>query len=176
MLYAFRAALPPAVVALLNTTPTRYLSVSNVDTTKVAGRILWEQIHGSTGTNVEYKLRAAHPDLSVFAIDHVYGGLFTDRETMAGAKLGRMNMSLFAIACLRVQRGAEAQLRGHVLGLRKVWEDDAWRSGLHADTQDATRWLVSDEGCAWVLGKIDGLVEALDGKPRTAFAPVKAKI
>jgi hypothetical protein len=176
MLYAFRAALPPAVVALLNTTPTRYLSVSNVDTTKDAGRILWGRIHGSTGTNVESKLKVAHPDLAAFTIDHVYGGLFTDRENVAGAKLGGVNMSLFAIACLRAQRGAEAQLRGHVLGLRKMWEDDAWRSNLCADTEDATRWLVSDEGCAWALETIDGLVGALSEGQRSARAPFKAKI
>jgi hypothetical protein len=128
------------------------------------------------GINVDYKLEAAHPHLSAFVIEHVYDGLFTDRETVAGAKLGGVNMSLFAIACLRAQRGAEAQLRGHVLGFRKVWEDDAWTSDLHADTEDATRWLVSDEGCTWVLRMIEGLVEALGEELRTAVAPVKAKI
>ena len=62
-------------------------------------------------------------------------------------------MSLAAIACLRAQQGVGPQLLGHVRGLKKAWEDDSWKSEPHIGAGDGIRWLVSDEGCTWLLKK-----------------------
>ena len=140
------------------------------------GRALWKQIHRPLDTKLEHKLAQAHPDLPVFIVHNVYGGLFADPERVTGAMLGRIATSLCAIACLRAQQGVGPQLLGHVRGLKKAWEDGSWKSDPHAGEEHAVRWLVSDEGCIWVLQKIDELVEALNEGQGGTFAPTRPKL
>jgi hypothetical protein len=178
MLDAFRTSLPFPIACLLRNTPWRSQSVPGVESrrTAVAGRKLWEQIHHPTHAHVERMLEAAHPDLPGVVVDNVYGGIFADPADPTGTTIGRITLSLFAIACLRAQQRAGSQLLGHILGLKKAWDDGSWMSDPHAGTEDAVQWLVSDEGCIWVLTKVDQLVEALGEGEVGTFGPVSAKI
>lgn len=176
MLRTFSSSLPWYVTFLLSSVTSRSLNVANVESTKTAGRTLWKQIHYPTDTELEYKLEAAHPDLPNFMIESVYGGLFANPDRGMGTEVGRISTSLFAIACLRAQQGARPQLLGHICGLRKAWEDGSWKTEPHAGTEDAIRWLASDEGCIWVLEMIDQLIKALGEGYGSTFAPMRAKI
>ena len=140
------------------------------------GRALWKQTHRPLHTKLEHKLAQAHPDLPVFIVHNVYGGLFADIGRVRGVAIGRIAISLCAIACLRAQQGVGPQLLGHIRGLKKAWEDGSWKSEPCADTEQAIGWLVSDEGCIWVLQKIDELVEALSEGQGSTFAPIKATL
>ena len=90
--------------------------------------------------------------------------------------MGRITTSLIAITCLRAQQGVGPQVLSHVFGLRKAWEDGTWKQEPEAGEEEGIRWLVSDEGCTWVLEKVDELVEALGGGQGSTFAPIKAKL
>ena len=78
-------------------------------------------------------------------------------------------MSLTAIASLRAQGDADAQLRGHFRGLSRAGDDGTWRGDPDIGSEESVRWLTSDEGRMWVLGKVDEVVEVLhqarQGKP-----------
>jgi hypothetical protein len=176
MLNAFRASLPTSIASSLNTTPTRYPDASNIESINSRGRALWDKIYRPLETKLESKLGEAHPDLPVFIINNEYGGLFTDPERSTGATVGRITTSLIAITCLRAQQGVGPQVLSHIFGLRKSWEDGSWETEPQAGDKEAIKWLVSDEGCAWVLQKTDELVEALGGGQGSTFAPVKAKL
>ena len=176
MLSAFRASLPLCIGSSLDAKPSRCLHVSNIESVNARGRALWKQIHRPLDTKLEHKLAQAHPDLPVFIVHNVYGGLFADPERVTGAMLGRIATSLCAIACLRAQQGVGPQLLGHVRGLKKAWEDGSWKSDPHAGEEHAARWLASDEGCIWVLQKIDELVEALNEGQGSTFAPTRPKL
>jgi hypothetical protein len=176
MLNAFRAGIPPSIASSLNTTPTRSPSPSNIEDTNTRGRALWDAIYRPLETKLIDKLGDAHPDLPVFIINQEYGGLFTDPPNKPGAKVGRVTTSLVAITCLRAQQGVGPQVLSHVFGLRKGWEDGTWKDEPEAGSEEGIRWLVSDEGCTWVLEKVDELVEALGGGSGSTFAPVKAKL
>lgn len=176
MLNAFRAALPAAVAASLNTTPSRLPTQANVDAINARGQALWESIYRPLAKKLEDKLADAHPDLPVFIISSEYGALFSDPPRSAGADVGRITTSLVAIACLRAQQGVGPQVLSHVFGLRKAWDDGTWKSEPQAGDEEAIRWLVSDEGCTWVLEKVDELVAALGGGEGSTFAPFKAKL
>ncbi|KAF3003692.1 dolichyl-P-Man:Man(5)GlcNAc(2)-PP-dolichol alpha-1,3-mannosyltransferase [Curvularia kusanoi] len=176
MLNAFRAALPQDVYARLNTTPTRYPDASNVEQINKRGRGLWDKIYKPLNEKLESKLGEAHPDLPVFIINTEYGGLFTDPERSVGASVGRITTSLIAITCLRAQQGVGPQVLSHVFGLRKALGDGSWKDEPAAGSEEAIRWLASDEGCTWILEKTDELVEALGGGQGSTFAPFKAKL
>jgi hypothetical protein len=176
MLNAFRAALPQDVFARLNTTPTRYPDASNVEHINKRGRGLWDKIYKPLNEKLEAKLGEAHPDLPVFIINTEYGGLFTDPERSVGASVGRITTSLIAITCLRAQQGVGPQVLSHVFGLRKALDDGSWRDEPAAGSEEAIRWLASDEGCAWIWQKTDELVEVLGGGQGSTFAPVRAKL
>ncbi|KAL6702563.1 dolichyl-P-Man:Man(5)GlcNAc(2)-PP-dolichol alpha-1,3-mannosyltransferase [Coniothyrium glycines] len=176
MLNAFRAELPASVVASLNTQPTRFPDASNVEATNKRGRELWNAIYRPLETKLEHKLGEAHPDLPVFIINSEYGGLFTDPPRSTGATVGRITTSLVAITCLRAQQGVGPQVLSHVFGLRKALEDGTWKQEPAAGDEEGIRWLASDEGCTWILHKVDELVAALGGGDGTTFAPVKAKL
>jgi hypothetical protein len=176
MLNAFRASLPTSIASSLNTTPTRYPDASNIESINSRGRALWDKIYRPLETKLENKLGEAHPDLPVFIINNEYGGLFTDPERSTGATVGRITTSLIAITCLRAQQGVGPQVLSHIFGLRKSWEDGSWKTEPEAGEKEAIEWLVSDEGCSWVLQKTDELVEVLGGGQGSTFAPVKAKL
>lgn len=176
MLNAFRASLPPAIVSALSTAPTRLPTPSNVSSINTRGRALWDSIYRPLSQKLEAKLADAHPDLPVFIISSEYGALFSDPPRATGGNVGRVTTSLVAIACLRAQQGVGPQVLSHVFGLRKAWEDGSWRDDGGAGEEEGVRWLVSDEGCVWVLEKVDEVVEALGGGRGSTFAPVRAKL
>ncbi|KAF2845499.1 hypothetical protein T440DRAFT_407931 [Plenodomus tracheiphilus IPT5] len=176
MLNAFRAELPSSIASSLNTQPTRMPEPSNIESINKRGRALWDAIYRPLETKLEHKLGDAHPDLPVFIINNEYGGLFTDPPRKAGATVGRITTSLIAITCLRAQQGVGPQVLSHVFGLRKAWEDGTWKQEPQAGEEEGIKWLVSDEGCTWVLEKVDELVAALGGGQGSTFAPVKAKL
>ncbi|KZM24029.1 dolichyl-P-Man:Man(5)GlcNAc(2)-PP-dolichol alpha-1,3-mannosyltransferase [Ascochyta rabiei] len=176
MLNAFRASLPGDVYSKLNTTPTRYPDASNIEQINARGRGLWDKIYRPLHEKLESKLGEAHPDLPVFIINNEYGGLFTDPERSTGATVGRITTSLIAITCLRAQQGVGPQVLSHVYGLRKALGDGSWKDEPAAGSEEAIKWLLTDEGCTWVLEKTDQLVEALGGAQGSTFAPVKAKL
>ncbi|KAK3202816.1 hypothetical protein GRF29_154g814862 [Pseudopithomyces chartarum] len=176
MLNAFRAELPPSVASSLNTRPSRLPTQANVDSINARGQALWKSIYRPLAEKLENKLADAHPDLPVFIISSEYGALFTDPERSTGIHVGRVTTSLCAIACLRAQQGVGPQVLSHVFGLRKAWDDGTWKTEPQAGDEEAVKWLVSDEGCTWVLEKVDEVVEALGGAQGSTFAPVKAKL
>jgi hypothetical protein len=176
MLNEFYASLPPCIMHSLNTTPSRYLHPFNVESMNTRGRALWKQMHYPVDKKLEHKLAHAHPDLSIYIIHSVYGGLFTNPENLKCARIGRITMSLSAIACLRAQHGVGPQLLGHFRGLKKTWKDESWKSEPHVGGDEAIRWFVSDEGCIWVLEKIDELSKALSVGQGSTFAPIAAKL
>lgn len=176
MLNAFRSSLPASVVSSLSTTPTRYLDPSNIQSINDRGRKLWDSIYRPLENKLESKLADAHPDLPVFIISGEYGALFTDPPRSTGANVGRITTSLVAIACLRAQQGVGPQVLSHVFGLRKAFEDGTWKDEPAAGEDEGIRWLVGDEGCTWVLQKVDEVVEALGGGQGSTFAPFKAKL
>ncbi|CAI9634310.1 hypothetical protein GT037_011126 [Alternaria burnsii] len=176
MLNAFRAELPSSVASSLNTKPTRFPDPSNIEHINKRGRALWDAIYRPLETKLEHKLGDAHPDLPVFIINNEYGGLFTDPPRREGATVGRITTSLIAITCLRAQQGVGPQVLSHVFGLRKAWEDGTWKQEPEAGQEEGIKWLVSDEGCTWILEKVDELVEALGGGQGSTFAPIKSKL
>ncbi|KAF2645584.1 hypothetical protein P280DRAFT_123217 [Massarina eburnea CBS 473.64] len=176
MLNAFRAELPPSVASSLNTEPSRLPTTSNVESINDRGRALWDSIYRPLERKLEHKLSDAHPDLPVFIISNEYGALFSDPPRSSGANIGRITTSLVAVACLRAQQGVGPQVLSHVFGLRKAWDDGTWKSEPGAGEEDAIKWLVSDEGCTWVLEKVDEVVEAVGGGQGSTFAPFKSKL
>lgn len=176
MLNAFRADLPSSIASSLNTKPTRFPDPSNIESINTRGRALWNAIYRPLETKLEHKLGDAHPDLPVFIINNEYGGLFADPPRETGATVGRITTSLIAVTCLRAQQGVGPQVLSHVFGLKKSWEDGTWKQEPEAGEEEGIRWLVSDEGCTWVLEKVDELVAALGGGQGSTFAPVKAKL
>jgi alkylhydroperoxidase/carboxymuconolactone decarboxylase family protein YurZ len=176
MLNAFRRSLPEEVALSLSNTTSRDLNAYDVKSLQSAGRTLWERLHYPVDKVLESILKAAHPDLPDFTINYLYGGLFSDPDCRAATRIDRISTSLFAIACLRAQQGVGLQLLGHVSGLKNSWEDGSWRPGTHIGPADAIEWLVSDEGCMWMLKTIDGLVEALLDAQTSTDATIKARI
>lgn len=180
MLNAFRASLPPTITPALTKTPTRLPTPENITSINHRGRTLWNDIYHPLANKLEHKLSEAHPDLPVFIINSEYGALFTDPAERAaavpGATVGRLTTSLVAITCLRAQQGVGPQVLSHVFGLRKAWDDDSWRRDTDVGDEEGVKWLVSDEGCIWVLEKVDELVAALGGGEGSTFAPVKARL
>ncbi|KAF2020152.1 hypothetical protein BU24DRAFT_439969 [Aaosphaeria arxii CBS 175.79] len=160
-LNAFRASLPPSIVPLLSTTPTRHLTPGTIPSVTARGNKLWESVYRPLSRKLEAKLADAHPDLPVFIIEGEYGALFSDPERRTGANVGRVTTSIVAIACLRAQQGVGPQVLSHVFGLRKAWEDGSWEGEREAGTREGVEWLVGDEGCGWVLEKVDQVVGAL---------------
>jgi hypothetical protein len=176
MLNAFRASLPSPIISSLSTTPTRQLTKENAESINARGRALWDSIYRPLEQKLEHKLADSHPDLPVFIISGEYGALFTDPPRNTGADVGRITTSLVAITCLRAQQGVGPQVLSHVFGLRKAFEDGTWKTEPQAGDEDAMKWLVSDEGCTWVLEKVDEVVAALGGGEGSTFAPLKAKL
>ncbi|KAF1972083.1 hypothetical protein BU23DRAFT_599789 [Bimuria novae-zelandiae CBS 107.79] len=176
MLNAFRAELPSSIAASLNTKPSRLPTQSNVDSINSRGKALWNSIYRPLAEKLENKLADAHPDLPVFIISSEYGALFSDPERSTGADVGRITTSLCAVACLRAQQGVGPQVLSHVFGLRKAWDDGTWKTEPRAGEEEGIKWLVSDEGCTWVLQKVDEVVEAISGGQGSTFAPLKAKL
>ncbi|KAH8692554.1 hypothetical protein GQ44DRAFT_784985 [Phaeosphaeriaceae sp. PMI808] len=176
MLNSFLNSLPESVVSSLNTIPSRHVDASNIELVQDRGRALWDMVHGPFETILEHKLRRTHPDLPTIIINNEYGGLFADPEHTHGASIGRIVMTLSAIASLRAQPDAQPQLRSHIFGLRKAWEDGAWEDEPELGPKDAVQWLTSEEGCVWVLNQTDELAEALSGVQHGKSPLLKARL
>ena len=67
----------------------------------------------------------------------------------------------------------------HIFGLRKAY---AGKMEARADAEgeeevEGGEWMAGDEGSLWLLGQVDGLVEAISGGAGTTFAPgLRAKL
>ena len=82
--------------------------------------------------------------------------------------VGRVLMSVVAVATLRAQTGVGPQVVSHVFGLRKAFEDGT------ADAEEEVeggKWLASNEGSMWLLEQTDRMVEAIGGGDGSTFAP-----
>ncbi|EMD86592.1 hypothetical protein COCC4DRAFT_143506 [Bipolaris maydis ATCC 48331] len=170
MLDEFRASLPSAVISSLNTRSSSFANSDNINSIKEQGEKLWNAIHHPNGGKIERRLANAHPDLGNYIRYHVYGGLLSRDYAVT---VGRITISLCAIACLRASRPFSRQLAGHVHALKKTWNDGSWISDPNAGSQEGVRWLTSDEGCIWVLEVVDDLVLAIKNG-RTASPIMKA--
>jgi hypothetical protein len=141
------------------------------------GAQLWTSIYRPFDSKLYSKLADSHPDLPVFIVNHEYGALFSDPEELGhvtGAKVGRVLMSILAVACLRAQTGVGPQVTSHVFGLRKAFEDGTWEGKGEFKEEfegEAGKWLASDEGNVWLLESVDRIVECLGEGRGTNFAP-----
>jgi hypothetical protein len=167
-LRALHAALPPSVASRLPTraAPGGRRGAEAGDDDAVAalaarGRPLWRSVYGRHSERLLARLGDAHPALPGVVLAGGYGlvlaaddddddGLHHPAED--GPLAGRVQTSLVAVACLRAQRGAGAQLTSHVYGLRNAFGGD-WRGA---------EWLGTDEGGEWVLRSVDRIVECFE--------------
>ncbi|KAF2815262.1 uncharacterized protein BDZ99DRAFT_193176 [Mytilinidion resinicola] len=179
MLNAFHASLPSSVASQLNTRPSRVLKPELLSGVAERGKKLWDSIYRPFENKLYDKLATSHPDLPVHILNSEYGALLADppsKSQTPATAVGRVNTSIIAVACLRAQQGVGPQVLSHVFGLRKAVEDGSWRDDAAAvedGGEEGVRWLASDEGCVWILEKVDSLVEALGG---ANFAPARAKL
>lgn len=184
-------------MASLSTKPTRFVafafwislhvltrcrksSPENIDSILDRGQSLWSSIYRPFDSKLFSKLADSHPDLPVFIVNHEYGALFADPPALGhetGAKVGRVLTSLVAVACLRAQTGVGPQVTSHVFGLRKAFDDGSFKAEGEIEVKGG-EWLASDEGNIWLIGAIDGIVEALGEGKGSSFAPgmVKSKL
>jgi hypothetical protein len=176
MLNAFYDALPPFISSSLDTRSWRRLNASNVEIMIAQGRTMWNSLHSPLQTKIEHKMEKSHPDLPVFIMNNMYGCLLASNQSTNGTSLSRVAVSLFAIACMRVQGDVGPQLLGHVYGLKKAWTDGVWSSEPCVGSEEAMRWLTSDEGCIWVLRKVDELVAAVGSGSQTIPEPIKSSL
>jgi len=173
MLAAFHASLPPAVRSSLSTTPSCCADADNIESIHQEGEELWNAIHHPKGRVIERKLANAHPDFANYVKGHVYGGLLARHRSPT---VGRITISLCAIACLRASRPSSRQLQSRVHGLKKAWEDGSWGLDPSAGLQEGIRWLTSDEGCMWVLEVVDELALAITSGRAAGPAMTVAKL
>jgi hypothetical protein len=156
-------------------TKNRNSSPTNITDILARGNSLWKSIYHPLDEKLVSKLAESHPDLPIFIINHEYGALFSDptsigHEIRPGAKVGRVLMSILAVACLRAQTGVGPQVTSHVFGLRKAYEDETYKAQGEFPVQGG-EWLAGDEGSMWLLGAVDRIVEALGEGKGTSFAP-----
>lgn len=153
--------------------PRRGLSQQHIDETLRRGNALWDSIYRPFTDKLTDKLGQSHPDLPVFIIEGEYGALFSDPAYPGGndpsrPNVGRVLMSIVAVACLRAQTGVGPQVVSHIFGLRKAFEDGS------ADAEpevEGGKWLASNEGSLWLLEQVDRIVEAIGEGRGSSFAP-----
>ncbi|PLB45310.1 hypothetical protein P170DRAFT_479825 [Aspergillus steynii IBT 23096] len=132
---------------------------------------LWDSIYRPFESKLYRKLDDAHPDLPVHILHFNYGALLSDPQRSTGANVGRLATSIVAIACLRAQTGVGPQVLSHVFGLRKAVEDSAWVNDV--ESEEAAKWLASDEGNTWILNSVDDIVKAIGKDEGFNFAPAR---
>lgn len=169
-LNAFKASLPSPVADKLSRTPTRAPTKGNIGDISARGAALWDSIYRPFEKKLYEKLADSHPDLPVHILNANYGALLSDPEgRMTGASVGRVVTSIVAVACLRAQTGVGPQVTSHVFGLRKAFEDGSWRED--SESEEAVKWLVSDEGNTWILNCVDEIVMSISEGSGSNFAP-----
>ncbi|KAI7357621.1 hypothetical protein KC354_g9928 [Hortaea werneckii] len=178
----FYNGLPPEIQSeLKKRQPRRHLSQSHIDATLHRGNALWESIYRPFSDKLTNKLAQSHPDLPVFIIEGEYGALFSDPAYPGGnhdpnrPNIGRVLMSILAVAVLRAQTGVGPQVVSHLFGLRKAYEDGT--AEAEPGVQGG-KWLASSEGSYWLLEQVDRIVEAIGEGKGSSFAPgmEKAKL
>ena len=175
----FHSGLPAPVQRELAKRPARRkLDRHNVVATLDRGTALWDSIYHPMTDKLTAKLAVSHPDLPVHIVESEYGALFSDPATSpppgdADAELrpdvGRVLMSIVAIATLRAQSGVGPQVLSHVFGLRKAFEDGT----AHEQGQlpvEGGPWLATDEGSVWLLEHVDRIVADIGGGEGSTFA------
>ncbi|KAK0252210.1 hypothetical protein LTS09_012773 [Friedmanniomyces endolithicus] len=159
--------------------PLRNLTPQTLPTTLTRGHTLWESIYRPFSSKLTSKLAQSHPDLPVFIIEAEYGALFSDpaypspsskphADPNTPPNIGRVLMSLLAVAVLRAQTGVGPQVVSHMFGLRKAFEDG---TAAAEGSVEGGEWLAGDEGGMWMLGVVDEIVEAIGEGRGTSFAP-----
>jgi hypothetical protein len=162
-----------SIVLILN--QIRNSSPTNIDEILARGDALWKSVYHPLDSKLVSKLAESHPDLPIFIINHEYGALFSDpaslgHEIRPGAKVGRVLMSILAVAVLRAQTGVGPQVTSHIFGLRKAYQDGTYKAEGEFPVQGG-EWLAGEEGNIWLLGAVDRIVEALGEGKGTSFAP-----
>ncbi|TKA41771.1 hypothetical protein B0A54_08197 [Friedmanniomyces endolithicus] len=177
---AFYNGLPQDVqTELQKRKPRRNLTPQTLPTTLTRGHTLWESIYRPFSSKLTSKLAQSHPDLPVFIIEAEYGALFSDpaypspsskphADPNTPPNIGRVLMSLLAVAVLRAQTGVGPQVVSHMFGLRKAFEDG---TAAAEGSVEGGEWLAGDEGGMWMLGVVDEIVEAIGEGRGTSFAP-----
>ncbi|KAK3111507.1 hypothetical protein LTR53_013188 [Teratosphaeriaceae sp. CCFEE 6253] len=169
---AFYSGLPPDVQSeLAKRKPRRHLDQQTISTTLKRGNTLWDSIYRPFSDKLTDKLAQSHPDLPVFIIEGEYGALFSDPASTGGSNVpnvGRVLMSIVAVAVLRSQTGVGPQVISHMFGLRKAYEDGTAEA---EEEVEGGKWLASNEGGMWLIEQIDGIVEAIGQGKGTSFAP-----
>ncbi|KAK1145108.1 hypothetical protein N8T08_004541 [Aspergillus melleus] len=167
----FKSNLPSSITDQLSSTPTRGPDSHNIDGISARGRGLWDSIYRPFETKLYRKLGDAHPDLPVHILHFNYGALLSDPQRSTGANVGRLATSIVAIACLRAQTGVGPQVLSHVFGLRKAVEDSTWVHDV--ESEEAAKWLASEEGNTWILNSVDDIVKAIGTGEGSNFAPAR---
>ncbi|KAK0387859.1 hypothetical protein NLU13_4104 [Sarocladium strictum] len=176
-LNAFYASLPADVASRLSTTPTRQFTSANIEAAIQRGRGLWDSVYRPFEKKLFDKLAQSHPDLPVFILNGNYAGLLSDPEERGDlASVGRIHTSLVAISCLRSQTGVGPQVLSHVFGLRKALDDGSWRKDRDGESEEAVKWLASDEGSQWILNTVDKIVEAVGGSSFAVSGQPESKL
>ncbi|KAI1078003.1 mitochondrial protein [Whalleya microplaca] len=168
---AFYGSLPSDVQSALSKTPTRQLTVDNLELRKRDGLALWDSVYVGFERKLLDKLAQSHPDLPVHILNGHYSNLLSNpRGVTQPVNVGRVLTSLVAIASLRTQTGVGPQVVSHIFGLRKAYEyGDAKAEG--EEHVEGGEWLASEEGNIWLLENIDKLVHVIGGGEGTTFAP-----
>jgi hypothetical protein len=167
MLMALHSSLPPHIRSSLSITTLRSIDSSNIQSIQARGATLWTSIHGKFADAVERKFAEAHPDLGAFTIGTMHGKCL---------RSGRVTISVAAILTLRAQPGFEPQVSDHVFGLKNAWKNGSWRSEEGYGQEEGMRWLLSDEGVAWILEEVNKMVEAITHDGRCGLVRENSKL
>ncbi|KAK5136682.1 hypothetical protein LTR08_002335 [Meristemomyces frigidus] len=168
----FHSGLPESIqTELSKRQPRRGLSQQHIDSTLARGNGLWDSIYRPFSSKLTAKLAQSHPDLPVFIIEGEYGALFSDPAFTGPSpppNVGRVLMSIVAVACLRAQTGVGPQVVSHIFGLRKAYEDG---SAEAEEEVEGGKWLAGNDGSLWLLEQVDRIVEAIGEGKGSTFAP-----
>jgi hypothetical protein len=136
---------------------------------------MWASVYHPFTDKLTAKLAQSHPDLPVFIIEGEYGALFSNPPYPGGQdpnrpNVGRVLMSILAVAVLRSQTGVGPQVVSHIFGLRKAYEDGS-AEAEGEEPVEGGKWLATNEGSEWLLRQVDNIVEAIGEGRGSSFAP-----
>lgn len=152
----------PPLLTLSSPPPHSLPTPSNIaDITGPRAWSLWDSIYTPFSSKLISKLALSHPDLPITILSSHYGALLSDPPLPpipGHVKVGRVLTSVVAMACLRAQQGVGLQVTSHVFGLKKSLGE-----GRDEQRIAGEEWLVTDEGCEWVLRSVDDIVAEVTG-------------
>ena len=175
---AFFGGLPSNIQSELRKRPARRnLTPNNIEDVVKRGDFVWNSVYHPFSDKLVEKLAISHPDLPIFIKQGEYGALFSDPKTpdldpAVRPNVGRVLMSILAVATLRTQTGVGPQVLSHVFGLRKAYEDG---TAAAEPEVEGGQWLGSDEGSVWLIEHVDRIVAALGDGAGSGFAPGMTK-